>query len=72
MIKEDKTRIMITVPKTLEDDLEVLCGQMGVSKSQFIAMALGEKIMAYKRAFEMTKEVLLTSPESLIKPLTDK
>lgn len=72
MIKENKSRVMITIPKSIETDLEVLCGQMGVSKSQFISMALGEKIMAYKKAFEVTQEVLRTSPESLIKPLTDK
>lgn len=70
MIKESKTRIMITIPKSINEDLMTLCDQMGVSKSQFISMALGEKIMAYKKSFEISSEVLKASAEQLIRPIS--
>lgn len=71
MIKETKTRITITIPNSLDDDLNTLCGQMGVSKSQFICMALGEKVMAYKKSFEIAADVLKVSQNiELIKPIS--
>lgn len=70
MIKETKTRVMITIPKSLDDDIQTLCDQMGLSKSAFISMTIGEKVMAYKRAFEITSEVLKGSAVDLIKPIS--
>lgn len=69
MINENKTRVMITIPKSIDADLQTLCGQMGVTKSQFVSMALGEKILAYKKSFEIASEVLKVAPDTLIKPI---
>lgn len=71
MVKENKTRVMITLLKSVDDDLMTLCNQMGISKSQFISMAVGEKIMGYKKAFEVSSEVLKSyAQDSLIKPIS--
>lgn len=69
MIKDSKTRVMITIPKSLDDDIQTLADQMGMTKSAFIAMAVGEKIMGYKKAFEIASDTLKTASDALIKPL---
>lgn len=70
MVKETKQRVMISIPKTTVDDIETLCDQMGISKSAFISMAIGEKIMAYKKSFEISSEVLRGLGTELIKPIS--
>lgn len=70
MISENKTRIIITIPTEMLKDIDTICGQMGLSRSQFMSMTAGEKIFAYKKAFEITSTVLQASSESLIKPIS--
>lgn len=68
-VKESKTRVYITLTKELNDDIQVLCDQMGISKSAFIATAVAEKVMGYKKAFEIASATLKTQTDTLIKPL---
>lgn len=56
MTKNDKVRIMITLPSERERELSQLCAMLGVTKSQFIAMALGEKMMAYNQGLKAVQD----------------
>lgn len=47
MINEDKTRIQITLTKDVCSNMDELCGVMGLTRSQFIASTIGEKLVAY-------------------------
>lgn len=70
MIKDSKKRVMISIPKSLDDDVATLAGQMGITKSAFIALCVGEKVMGYKKAFEICSDTLKTyAEESIIRPI---
>ena len=38
MVREDKKRVMITLPRKVIKDLEVICDSYGMNKSQMISM----------------------------------
>lgn len=50
MINDDKARVTISIPINTLSEIDNVCKSMGVSRSQFIAVALGEKLMSYKQA----------------------
>lgn len=50
MINENKKRITVTLTNNVVADIDLLCEQLGLSKSQFISIAIGEKIFQYKTA----------------------
>lgn len=70
MIKENKVRVTVTIPKELDNDIATLCEQMGVSRSQFVCMALGEKVMGYKKAFEIASQTLQVHSNNIIRPIS--
>lgn len=58
MVSDKKTRCTITLSNPLVDEVDTLCETMGVSRSQFIAMAIGEKVMQYKKTTEIASTLL--------------
>lgn len=38
MVKDNKKRVMISIPKTVLKDLEMMCEAYGMEKSQLISM----------------------------------
>ena len=57
MISENKKRLTVTFSDSVVNDLDILCEQMGVTKSQFVAIAVGEKIYQYKMASETLAKI---------------
>lgn len=45
-MSKDKTRVMITITDEVNEQLTAYCSRMGLTKSQFITNALGEKLFA--------------------------
>lgn len=58
MVSENKTRYTVTLSNNLAQSVDTLCEQMGVTRSQFIAMAVGEKVMQYNKSTEIATELL--------------
>lgn len=57
MISENKKRLTVTFSDSVVNDLDILCDQMGVTKSQFVAIAVGEKIYQYKMASDALAKI---------------
>lgn len=51
MVREDKTRVVITLPVTMLERIDKLSDALGMSRSAFIGMSVGEKCLAYEKAF---------------------
>ena len=51
MIREDKTRVVITLPSSMLERIDKLSDALGMSRSGFIGMSVGEKCLAYEKAF---------------------
>lgn len=69
MVSENKTRYTVTLSNNLAESVDKLCEQMGVTRSQFIAMAVGEKVMQYNKSTEIASE-LIGKYAASIKPTT--
>lgn len=52
MISEKKVRVVITLPVEMNEKIETLSDALGMTKSSFIGMCAGEKVMSYYKTFE--------------------
>lgn len=57
MISDKKVRVVITLPTEMNDKIEKLADSLGMTKSGFIGMSVGEKVMSYEKAFAIMNRV---------------
>lgn len=49
MISDEKTRVQITIPKSLVEKIDELCARTGMTRSAWIIYTLGMGIDSYER-----------------------
>lgn len=57
MISDKKVRVVITLPIEMNDKIEKLAESLGMTKSGFIGMSVGEKVLSYEKAFAIMNKV---------------
>ena len=56
MVSKSKVRIAISLPTELDSSIGELADMMGMTKSSFIGMCVGEKVLMYKKSFDILKD----------------
>lgn len=58
MIKDDKTRIQVTMSRAMADELKETADSIGVTTSQLCSVIIGQYLSTQRRSMDMVKNML--------------